>query len=378
MSDSIVAYFYQYIYLFIVLILSIPIMHRYLRHKNVPEQLCVTDNQTSAFLLAIMMTVFIGLRPIHEVFADMPQYLGIYLSWDDSFEFSWDRENYFYDNLMLGLASIQFNPTLFYVLISFIYFMCTYWACKRLFPNNTLTAFLVFLAAFSTFSYGTNGIKAGSAAAIFLVALSYRDNLKICALWMFISLGFHHSMVLPIVAFVITLIVKNPKIYFYGWIFSVLMACLHITFFQSIFAGMAEESGAGYLGANGYDDTSYLTGFRPDFILYSSMPVFVGYVAKIKKRLKSRTYDTLLYTYMTTNAVWMLCMYASYTNRIAYLSWFLYPIVLIYPFFDAQWGPNRYSTLSKVMIGHLAFTLFMSMIYYGGFVKLFGLISSLL
>ena len=192
--------------------------------------------------------------------------------------------------------------------------MCTYWACKRLFPNNSLTAFLVFLAAFSTFSYGTNGIKAGSAAAIFLLALSYRDNLKICALWMFISLGFHHSMVLPIVAFVITLIVKNPKIYFYGWIFSVLMACLHITFFQSIFAGMADESGAGYLGANGYDDTSYLTGFRPDFILYSSMPVFVGYVAKIKKRLKSRTYDTLLYTYMTTNAVWMLCMYASYTN----------------------------------------------------------------
>ena len=68
--------------------------------------------------------------------------------------------------------------------------------------------------------------------------------------------------------------------------------------------------------------------------------------------------------YLMTNAIWMLCMYAEFTNRIAYLSWFQYPVVLIYPFLKEQWGVNQYPLVKKIAYGHLVFTLFMELVFY--------------
>ena len=130
---------------------------------------------------------------------------------------------------------------------------------------------------------------------------------------------------------------------------------------------MSDSTGAGYLAGGTNDDVQMdQGGFRLDFIAYSAMPVLVGYYAIYKKKMHlSRFYSCLLNTYLCTNGVWMLCMYAQFTNRIAYLSWFLYPIVLIYPFLNEDWGPTRYKTLTKVFTYHLCFTLFMEFVYYG-------------
>ena len=236
-----------------------------------------------------------------------------------------------------------------------------------MFPNDTLAAYLVFLAAFSTFSYGTNGIKAGAAAAIFLMAIAYRDNLKVCIPLIFVSWGFHHSMIMPVVAFALTLVYRNPKIYLAGWCLCLLLAIARITYFQELFAGILSDSGNS--GANYLNDINNewggKTGFRIDFVIYSAMPILVGYWAIYRKRIQlSKLYTSLINLYMVLNGTWMLCMYANFTNRIAYLSWFLYPIVLIYPFLNEDWGPMRYKTFSKVMLAHLGFTLFMKFIYY--------------
>ena len=94
------------------------------------------------------------------------------------------------------------------------------------------------------------------------------------------------------------------------------------------------------------------------------MPIWVGYYAIYKKKIKSASYNFVLNTYTVLNSVWMLCMYAEYTNRIAYLSWFMYPFVLIYPLICENWGIQKYRTLLKIMMCHLGFTLFMQIIYY--------------
>ena len=143
------------------------------------------------------------------------------------------------------------------------------------------------------------------------------------------------------------------------------MAAAHITTFAQFFSGFTTEHGAEYLlGESGNDGTK--GGFRIDFIIYSAAPVVVGWYALFKKKLQlSFLYKNLLNLYICLNAIWMLCMYAEFTNRIAYLSWFLYPIVLIYPFLQEQWGKNRYKAFSLVMLGHLGFTLFMDIVYYG-------------
>lgn len=351
------AHLYYAVYLAVVTICSIFVI------KKPSSQ--VNGNNALGLVLMLFMILFIGFRPQSGVFIDMMNYIQNYHAFLENVPFHWDAnaENFLFDNYFAFVGSQNLGTTFFFVTIAAIYFGCAYWGIRRLFPRDTAIAYLTFLGAFSTFSYATNGIKAGAAASLFILALSYYRNWKICIPLLIITLGFHHSMSMPIAAFVLSVLWKNPKHFFWAWLFSLCCAVAHVSFFQELFAGMTDESGAGYLTSSG-SDWGGKNGFRLDFVLYSSMPVLVGYYAIFKHKIKSRMYDLLLKVYLTTNAIWMLCMYAEFTNRIAYLSWFIYPFVLIYPLICENWGIQKYRTLSKVMLCHLGFTLFMQIIYY--------------
>lgn len=361
---SIPAFAYIIIYQLVIAVLSLITYNQYSQMSTLQSYGGGRHN-VNTFILALIIAVFIGLRPVSgRYFVDMANYHQYYWTFYDGATFYLDLEtdNLVFDNLIAWWGSMRLGSTSFFFCIAVIYFVGAFLGIRRLFPNDTWAAFLVFLAAFSTFSYGTNGIKAGAAASLFIWAMGYRENLKMCIPLILLSWGFHHSMQLPVAAFILTIFFKNPKWYFYGWAACFLLSFAHVSYFSNIFASMTDESGAGYL-AGGYDDGTK-GGFRIDFILYSAMPVLVGYWALYKKHVEmSGLYKDLLNLYLCTNGVWMLCMYANFTNRIAYLSWFLYPIVLIYPFLNEDLGPRRYRQFSKVMLCHLAFTLFMVFVY---------------
>lgn len=351
---------YQYIYIFIVVIISILEFKKYKHYSTTRINTAYIKTNSSSFLLCLFMTIFIGLRPTSFVFVDMGGYADLWSYWDQgTYHFTWNVENILFDNLRMYMSTSGMPVELFFFLISCIYFITTYFACRKLFPKDTLLAYLVFLAAFSTFSYGTNGIKAGAAASIFLLALAYHENIVATIILSLISWGFHHSMVMVVASYIIVLLYNKPKWYFALWGISVLIAALHISTFQALFASMADERGQSYL-----EGQQFGKGFRLDFILYSAMPVLVGYYAIFKKKIQSKAYNIVLCLYLITNSIWMLCMYAEFTNRIAYLSWFQYPIVLIYPFLNEKWGINQYKILRKVAYAHLAFTLFMTFVFY--------------
>lgn len=356
--------YYQPLYLCIVALLSIMVFFKY----NAVRSPIYKFNSGGILQLLIVLipTIFIGLRPDWYGFVDSRNYIQYYgLILGDSFSFNPSAGNLLFDNLFNFWAANSLGCDNLFLLIAAIYFGCSYLGIRKLFPNHVIPAYLVFLAAFSTFSYATNGIKAGAASSLFIWALGYRENLKVCIPLILLSWGFHHSMIMVVAGFVLTLFVKNPKYYFYGWGFCFLMAAAHVTAFQHFFSGFTTEHGAEYLLGDGSGDGTK-GGFRIDFILYSAMPVLVGYYAVFKKKLQlSKLYKDLLNLYLCLNGIWMLCMYANFTNRIAYLSWFLYPIVLIYPFLQEQWGKSRYKTFGWVMLGHLSFTLFMEFIVYG-------------
>lgn len=360
------AAYYQTIYLIIVTLMTLAVYSQY-QSRNGLKEFKHTTTDVIGGALVVFMILFIGFRPVSSrYFGDMVNYASWYSVFYEGESFHFDRgaENLLFDNLFAWWGSENLGYTSFFVFIAAIYFGAAYLGIRKLFPNHRLTTYLVFLAAFSTFSYATNGIKAGAAASLFIWAMGYRDNLKICIPLILISWGFHHSMVMVVAGFVLTLFVKNPKYYFAGWVFCFLMAAAHITTFQHFFSGFTTEHGASYLLTEGGNEGTK-GGFRIDFILYSAMPVLVGWFAVFKKRMRlSRLYKDLLNLYLCLNGIWMLCMYANFTNRIAYLSWFLYPIVLIYPFLQEQWGKVRYKTFGLVMLGHLGFTLFMNLIYY--------------
>ena len=312
-----------------------------------------------SLFFALGMSIFIGFRPISIEFVDMVDYDRNYSSIQGNyFFFDFDTDNLIYDNWFTFMASKSIPVRNFFVVVAFVYFGMIWLSCRKLFPNNTLLSFIVYLAALSTFAYSTNGIKAGMATSIFLVSLSYYDKPFISIPIAIFTYGMHHSMLLVIVAYFCVLLVKHPKWYFILWGVSFCFAALHITWFQHYFAGFTDEHGASYLLS------SRNSGFRIDFIIYSAIPVIIGYLMVFKYNLYSRTYDIILNLYLLTNSVWLLCMYSNFTNRIAYLSWFLYPIVLLYPFINLSWSDEQDKYLKYVVYGHLGFTLFMTFIYY--------------
>ena len=116
---------------------------------------------------------------------------------------------------------------------------------------------------------------------------------------------------------------------------------------------------ASYLNAEVSKEEFSQTGFRWDFLLYSALPIFIGRFAIIKQQAIDKTYTFILHTYIFSNAFWVLINTASYSNRFAYLSWFLYPIVLIYPFCKIRFVQNQSVILAVLLIGLTAFTYFM-------------------
>lgn len=361
------ARYYSHIYFGLITLLSIIVFIQYSAYSQSRLQNDKRQPPIGVFLLTLVLVLFVGFRPISGwYFVDMAGYDDYYSYLKgETFSFDWNTYNILFDNYFRFLASKNVPINFFFFSIAAVYFGCMAWSCSIFFPKDKMAAFLVYLGAFSTFSYGTNGIKAGAAASFFLMALAMYSKRKWWGTLFFLlfSLGFHHAMELPVAAFVVCLFVKNPKWYFAFWLFCLLMALFHVTFFQVLFSGFTDEHGAEYLlGKTIRKDI--LGGFRIDFVLYSAVPVYIGWLALYKKHIVSKEYVFLFNIYMFTNSIWLLCMYAGFTNRISYLSWIMLPIVLIYPFLKEEWGANQYKAFLWVAFGHLAFTIFMMYIYY--------------
>lgn len=328
----------------------------------------VKESNIYTLLLCCFLVFFIGLRPVSlKYFVDMYGTAMHFSLWaQDHIGFSFEVENLIYDNIRINMATLGFTYTPFFFLIATIYFGGLYYICTRMFQTRKLLVFLVCLAAFSTFSFATNGVKAGSAASVFLIAMALQhDGKRLPALIVAIlSIGFHHSMVLPVFAFVVCLFVRKDNVFFYIWVACFLLALLHITYFQDLFAAMTTDAGnehaAEYLTGVG----QATKGFRIDFILYSAVPIIFGRWLSFKNVNKSEQYQFILNVYTLINSIWMLCMYAEFTNRIAYLSWFMYPIVLIYPFINEDYLSHKTGLMKIFVCGQLFFTLFMEIIYY--------------
>lgn len=339
-----------------------------MRSSSVTEQkLLSKDSPTSllVWLIPISFALFIGYRPIDGfAFVDMKGYNGVYytLAYGNDFTFNWDASNYLFDNIFNWLGSKRYEITTFFVGSAIIYFVGAYIGYKELFPSNSLIAYIGFLGAFSTFSYGTNGIKAGMAASLFIIAIASYKKPIISTIFLFLSLGFHHSMILPVTAVIIAYAYHNSKIYLLFWFFALVVSLLHIQYFQEILGSMADESGSEYL-LDTDDDWGGKTGFRWDFVLYSAIPIITGFYWVVRHNIKDFGFNLIYNTYLLTNGIWMLCMYASFTNRIAYLSWLLYPLVLLYPLLRIDLFNRQVTVLKSVIWGQLIVTIILAFIY---------------
>lgn len=324
------------------------------------------------FLILGITILFIGLRnPLgsFEYFGDTQAYTRTFeqIKYGITTEFTKDIGFYLYMKLISSFASVQ----IFYLISAFLYVYLPYLTFKKWFQDKAIYVLIAFVVSMSFWAFGINGVRSGLASSIFLFSLKYFDKKWIMFALMILSVTFHKAMLLPLFAYLVSVfILKTEKRALIFWIVSIPLSLVFTSllenFTEYIFSSdsiIQDDRASTYFSEEG--QKYQVSGqFRIDFIIYSAIAIFIGYWAILKKKYQNSLYKLLFRTYLIANGIWILLIYAPYTNRIAYLSWFLMPIILTAPFIsDIRHTIHKNKTkLIYIIFGSLAFTLIMEFI----------------
>lgn len=314
------------------------------------------------YFLLIIVLLYMGTRPISFVFGDMINYADGYqkLQLNSNLEISKDFIFWYFTKICAGILDARE----YFFLIAVIYILPNYFFVKKYFNEYWYIPLLMIFGSFSFWTYGTNGLRNGMATSIFIGALYYYDKNKwIMYGLMALSYGVHNSLMIPIGAFIVSGLYKNPKVYFYIWLAAIPLSLIGGGAWESFFAslGLGDDRVGNYLssGVESSETKFSSTGFRWDFVLYSGFAVVAGYYYIIKRGFKDSFYTHLWGTYMIANAFWILVIRANFSNRFAYLSWFLMAIVIAYPLFKVKFWPEHYKIVGRIFFAYYLFTYYM-------------------
>ena len=324
-------------------------------------------NQPLVLIYIFLFVLLVGLRPISVYFGDTVNYAQSYNFFVNGILlYNPDSSEWLFEWLMYQCSQVM-NVHSFFLLIEILYVIPVLWACKKLVSNHALLMFLVCMGAFSFFTYGTNGIRNGMACSLIIAALAcVHGNLfqKIVGgVLAFLAFNIHRSTALPIACILATFFVKDTRLILGWWIASIFLSLVVGGPIEAFFTGLGfDDRLSSYATDDSADAMFSSTGFRWDFLLYSAMPILLGYYVVIKRKIWDKNYLLLLHTYILCNSFWVMMIRASYSNRFAYLSWFLYALVLIYPCLKLPIWKDQGKKTALIMGGHLGFTLFMYLI----------------
>lgn len=333
-------------------------------------------SQIGAVFFMIVVIMFIGLRPISgKAFTDMIMYAHTYNNILDGYTDTTDsRGEWLFVAFGNFCKRMGLTDTQYFLYIATIYFGLMLIVCWRLMRNNLFVAVLFCVASFSCFSYGVNGIRNGMACSIALMAIALLCGNKWeklgALVLMFCAMNIHRSTALPCLCAITALFaVKNTKQAIYFWVASIfvsLMAGNMVTeFFVSIgFDDRMEQ----YANLDEFGEVmtsrNLKSGFRIDFIIYSIMPIIMAWFVTMKRNFQDKTYHIIATTYILANAFWVMVIRSEQSNRFAYLSWFLYPLVIAYPLLRMNIWEDQDRKTAMILLAYSGFTFFMNFVYY--------------
>lgn len=326
-----------------------------------------------ALALSLLLIIFLGMRPEQQLwmFGDSFIYQHTYNNIVTGYTEANTETEWIFRNLMFFCKGIGLDINGFFVVVDAFYFGLMLFCCWKLFPNNTWIAFLFFISSFSCYSFAINGIRNGLATSmlLFAIALISDDDYKkyIAFGIMLLALGVHRSTILPSAACIASIyVLKEPKYAIGFWIASIFISLVAGNAIGNFFASLGfDDRMSNYF--QGQQDAETMSefsdnGFRFDFLLYSAMPVLMAWYVTVKRNFKDRAFNIIANTYILANAFWVMVIRASYSNRFAYLSWFIYPLVIAYPLLRMNIWEDQDRKTAQILLAYSGFTFFMFLI----------------
>lgn len=314
------------------------------------------------FFTFIFIVLYMGLRPIHEEFVDMTGYAYMFERYKSStltdIDIVKDPIFSYYVLVISKIMSVQ----AFFFINTLLYILPLYFVSKKWFDSYWFYAFIFLVTSFSFWSYGVNGIRNGIAGSLFLLGISREKRIS-QIVWIALSVGFHFSMLLPTVGFVIANIYNNPKKFLLFWLVCIPISIISGNYWQNLFVSIGIDDPRLYYFTELPISTKFSKiGFRWDFLLYSAIAVFAGWYFITKKNYIDKLYYLLYNTFLFANAFWILVIRANFSNRFAYLSWFMMPFIFIYPLLKQSILINQHKKMGIILLLYFAFTYVMNVL----------------
>lgn len=317
----------------------------------------------TGYLLLVFLILYIGLRPVNWRFGDMILYA---LDFNNFRRGIPSNKDLFFDGFTL-LSSKIMSLSMYFLACTLLYIVPLYLFAKKVFKEYWFYAFFMLVISFSFWAYGVNGIRNGIGTSIFLYAIAFEKRILVVGM-VVVSVLFHKSLLLPALAFLAASVYGNTKAYLWFWLLCIPLSLILGSSLEQFFltSGIVEEDRlAGYLGSDSslLDDASIVkTGFRWDFIIYSMTGVFAGWFYIIKKGFRETLYLRIFNTYLLANGIWILVIRANFSNRFAYLSWFLLGIVIIYPLLKNTIVARQHKVIGGIVFLYFLFTYTLNVI----------------
>ena len=155
------------------------------------------------WVLVLFIIIYMGFRPISGAyFGDMETYAGYFNRFQIGENLILEKDVVF--NFFMKWSSKVMTVNFFFFTCAFLYVYPLYLVAKKWFKNYWFYAFLLLVASFSFWAYGTNGIRNGLGTSIFLLAVS-RDKRIFQVGFILLAIGTHKSLILPYFALIVGL-----------------------------------------------------------------------------------------------------------------------------------------------------------------------------
>lgn len=319
-------------------------------------------------LLCLGLSFWIGFRPISgSAFGDTVNYAVEYammntgqISMDWSGEWVWQW-------LMNGCKALGLSVNAFFTVVAAGYILSACWAVYRFMPNDPMLGIVFILNSLMFFPFGVNGLRNGLACHLVLLGVSFLldDKWVPGCLIFLIAFGIHRSTILPIAAILVgRFLLRDVRYFLAFWAASIFISLVAGGVVTNFFAGLGfDDRMTQYTSISDMSEFSKI-GFRWDFLLYSAFPVVMAWYVCIRKNIQDNWYNVLCTTYCICNAFWIMVIRSAFSNRFAYLSWFLYPIVIAYPLVNMPIREDQDRFTGWILLAYAAFSVFMWFVFW--------------
>ena len=329
-------------------------------------------------LLSVLLALWIGLRPTNAIamgYGDSVNYAMTYrfmAANDLSFTTAEYGAEWLWQLLMIICIRCGMDVSGFFLVVAFGYVLSATWAMKKILPTRPYLGFLFLISSLMYYTFSVNGLRNGLACHMILLAMAYfmDDRWSMAALIALLAIGIHRSVLLPIVAALTAWkVIRKPAYAIYFWLICIVLSLLAGEWFMELFASIGYDDRMSVYTSGELDEHEEMfssSGFRWDFLAYSAVPVLLTWLVNIMRRKRDGWFNIISITYILCNAFWVLVIRAEYSNRFAYLSWFLYPVVISYPFCNMKAWTNQNRMAGLTLLLYFLFTFIMNTLYWGG------------